>query len=145
MRRWLPTALIPVAFVAGLTVSAKAPTGAVVSTADAPTRVAPSGKASVTLFTPHDTEGNAFFALLHLDGGAKVPLHKDESEELIYILEGGGEIWIDGAAHTVGPGHAVIMPPNAEVRFEGGAAPTKVLQVFAPATSAAKYAGWTTQ
>ena len=43
MRRWPPTPS-SLSAVAGLTVSAKAPTGAVVSTADAPTRVAPRAR-----------------------------------------------------------------------------------------------------
>lgn len=145
MSRLLPWLLVPVAFLAGLAVDANPPAGGVVSTADATVRVAPSGKARVQIFTPPDPERKSFLGLLTLDPGAKVPLHRDESEELIYVLEGGGQIWIDGRLYSLKPGDAAFMPPGSEVRFEGGATATKVLQVFVPATSARKYVRWTEQ
>jgi quercetin dioxygenase-like cupin family protein len=101
-----------------------------------------SGKARVRILSKPGAE--AFVGMLELDPGGKVPLHKDDSDEFVYFLEGGGQLWIDGAAHTVGVGDLVTMPGGSEVRFEGmGDRPTKVLQVFSPAGSAAKYDSWT--
>jgi quercetin dioxygenase-like cupin family protein len=145
LSRLLPWLLVPAAFLAGLAVDANPPAGGVVSTADAPVRVAPSGKARVQIFTPPDPERKSFLGLLTLDPGANVPLHRDESEELIYVLEGGGQIWIDGRLYPLKPGDAAVMPPGSEVRFEGGATVTKVLQIFVPATSARKYIRWKAQ
>lgn len=36
-----------------------------------------------------------------------------KSEELYFILEGGGVMEVDGAARDVGPGDAVLIPPGA--------------------------------
>ena len=59
------------------------------------------------------------------------------------MLEGGGVIRIDGVESVVEPGDAVFMPANSEVTFAATeAGPSKVLQVLAPTTSAAKYDSW---
>jgi len=38
----------------------------------------------------------------------------DGAEEVLYVLEGGGEIRVEGATHQVGPGQAVFIPEGAE-------------------------------
>jgi mannose-6-phosphate isomerase-like protein (cupin superfamily) len=35
------------------------------------------------------------------------------SEEIYFILEGSGEMSLDGACRTVGPGDAILIPPGA--------------------------------
>lgn len=129
-------------FLLGTWVGAGTPrVGAVVSASTAPKRSAPSGKASVQVLSAPDAQ--AFVGVLELAAGAKVPVHRDESDEFVYVLEGGGTLTMDGVAHTIGPGDLVTMPGGAEVTFQASAAaPTRVLQVFAPATSAAKYDAW---
>jgi quercetin dioxygenase-like cupin family protein len=131
------------AFTGGVLVGAgPARVGGVISLVSAEVRTHPSGKARVKVLSMADAR--AFVGVLELDAGGKVPLHKDTSDEFVYFLEGGGQIWIDGKAHTVGVGDLVTMPGGAEVRFEGDSSgPTKVLQVFSPAESAAKYDSWT--
>ena len=103
------------------------------------TRVAPSGKARVTILVEGE---NAFLAKLWMAPGASVPLHRDTSEEYIVILEGQGTIWIDGAQSSVFPGTAVFMAANSEVRFTNGDTPLVALQVFAGPSSAKKYDSW---
>lgn len=106
------------------------------------TRTAPPGSAKVHLLAP-DAK-SAFVGLLEINPGAGVPEHQDVSEEFVYVLEGGGQITVDGQVHTISPGDLVYMPANATVSFSAtDAGPTKVLQIFAPATSAAKYERWT--
>lgn len=85
---------------------------------------------------------NAWLGVLHLSPAAKVPLHRDLSEEYLFVLEGGGTLWIDGEEHALAQGSAVFMPAGAEVRFENGPDPTTVIQVFAGPESAEKYASW---
>ncbi len=115
--------------------------GAVVSLDSAPVREAPSGKARVRTLSTQDAK--AFVGMLELDAGAKVPVHRDSSDELIYVIEGGGTILLDGVAHPIGVGDLVTMPGNTEVSFEAHPqGPTRVLQVFAPSDSAAKYEQW---
>jgi quercetin dioxygenase-like cupin family protein len=115
--------------------------GGVVSTSKAPVRVAPSGKARVrTLSMPG---AQAFVGILELEPGVKVPVHRDADDEFVYVLEGGGALFLDGVRHDIGPGDLVTMPANAEVHFEAGTdGASRVLQVFAPAASAAKYDQW---
>ena len=106
-----------------------------------PVKQAPPGTARVHLLAA-DAQ-SAFVGLLEIDAGAQVPEHQDESEEFVYVLNGGGEITVDGQTHSVQSGDLVYMPANATVSFvasEDG--PTQVLQIFAPATSAAKYNAW---
>ncbi len=111
----------------------------VVTDADARVGVAPSGKAKIT----HLALGqNAFLGKLEMEGGGKVPVHRDATEEYIYILEGNGVMTIDGKQYEVGPNTAIYMPANAEVSFEGGGEKLVALQVFAGPQPAAKYDAW---
>ena len=102
-------------------------------------REAPSKKAWVTVLADGR---NAFVAKLELAPGAKVPKHRDATEETIHVLEGSGTIVIDGKTSKVSPGTTIFMPANAEVSFENG--PTKMVgvQVFAGPGPAKKYAKW---
>ncbi len=125
----------------GAAVAADPVRGHVVSVDDAPLKTAPHGKASVRVLSGEAE--SAFFGMLTIDPGVTIPVHRDASEEFVYMLEGGGVIRIDGVESVVGPGDAVFMPAGSEVTFAATAAgPSKVLQVFAPTTSAAKYDGW---
>ncbi len=45
-------------------------------------------------------------------GKATTPHHHPKTEEIYYILEGNGEITIDGETRTVGPGDAIAIPPR---------------------------------
>jgi mannose-6-phosphate isomerase-like protein (cupin superfamily) len=45
-------------------------------------------------------------------GEASLP-HKLKASEVYYILEGTGQMHVDGASEQVGPGHAIYVPPNA--------------------------------
>ncbi len=47
-----------------------------------------------------------------------------------------------GKRHVVVVGSAVFVPAGAQVRFENGARPTTILQVFAGPGPAAKYDSW---
>jgi len=44
-----------------------------------------------------------------------------ESEELYYVLEGAGEMEVDGERARVGPGDAILIPPGAwhQIRADG--------------------------
>lgn len=107
---------------------------------DAPRRAAPSGTATVTVLA-HGTQ--AFVAKLEMEPGAKVPSHRDATEETIHILEGSGSVTMDGTTYSVGPGTTIFMPAQAEVSFENADAPLVGIQVFAGPGPAAKYDAWT--
>lgn len=106
---------------------------------DAPQAVAPNGKATVTHLAMGD---NAYLGLLRMDGGGAVPVHRDETEEYIHVLEGGGVITIDGQQHEVGAGATIYMPAGAEVSYQNGDAEMVAIQVFAGPGPSAKYSKW---
>ncbi len=101
--------------------------------------LSPSGAGSVRVLARGD---NAFVARLRLAANAKIPVHRDASEETIYVLEGSGTMTIDGREYTVRPGTAIFMPAGAEVSFVNGPSDLVALQVFADPTSASKYDSW---
>lgn len=113
--------------------------GAVVHGPDAEVRVSPPGTATITTLLRGT---HAFVARLELAPGARVPEHRDATEEYIVVLEGGGTMHIDGVTHSVAAGDAVFMPANARVSFANGDAPMVALQVFAPPGPEAKYETW---
>ncbi len=102
-------------------------------------RTAPHGKASVTLLGQGE---RAFLGILEIAPGAKVPTHRDGTEEYIHILEGGGTMTLDGKRREVSRGHTIFMPARAEVSYENGEARTRAIQVFAGPGPAAKYDAW---
>ena len=105
---------------------------------------APSSAAEVRdVYVTHLARGeNAYLGELVMEPGAKVPVHRDATEEYLYVLAGGGAITIDGVTSNLKVGSAVYMPANAEVSFENGDDQTKVVQVFAGPEPAAKYGTW---
>ena len=54
-------------------------------------------------------------------GGATQRHHHRETEEIYYIVEGSGEMEIDGERAHVTPGDAILIPPGAwhEIRADG--------------------------
>lgn len=57
--------------------------------------------------------------------------HRD-SEELYYLLGGSGEMEVDGARRTVGPGDAILIPPGAWHQIRAGAGTLRFLCCCAP-------------
>lgn len=112
----------------------------VVNDANAERRTAPNGKAQIVKLA---TGKNAFLGKLTMEGGGKVPVHRDATEEYIYVLEGSGTMFIDGKSYDVAPNTAIYMPANAEVSFEGGPDKLVAIQVFAGPEPSAKYDAWT--
>ena len=54
------------------------------------------------------------------------------SEELYVLLEGGGEMEIDGARRRVGPGEAILIPPGARHQITAADALLRFLCCCAP-------------
>lgn len=104
------------------------------------TQTAPSKKARMTRLAQGD---HAFMALLELDPSARVPKHRDATEEYLYVLAGSGKLTIDGVTSSIAAGTSVMMPANAEVHFENGPSSLIAVQVFAGPGPAKKYDSWT--
>ncbi|MEE2757407.1 MAG: cupin domain-containing protein [Myxococcota bacterium] len=85
---------------------------------------------------------NAFIGRLWLAPSARVPLHKDPTEEYLVIVSGAGEMTIDGQTIQVSAGMTIYMPAGAEVSFVNGPDPLVAIQVFSGPEAAAKYGKW---
>ncbi|MCB9693627.1 MAG: cupin domain-containing protein [Alphaproteobacteria bacterium] len=116
-----------------------AATAAVVASAAQPVVEAPSGKARARALLAGQ---NAWFGELWLEPDAKVPEHRDSTEEYLLVLEGSGKLVIDGVHHDVAPGTAILMPANAAVSYTNGPARFHAVQVFAGPEPAKKYTTW---
>lgn len=84
-----------------------------------------------------------FMAELIIPSKGKVPLHRDPSDEYLFVLEGQGTIWIDDKSYDLKAGSFVYMPAMSKVRFQStGKKPFRVFQVFAPKGPENKYNNW---
>jgi quercetin dioxygenase-like cupin family protein len=110
----------------------------VIAEANSPMREIPN-KARAALIA---RGSEAYLGTLTIQPGAGVPQHRDQTEEFLYVLEGGGTITIDGISHEIVPAMAVFMPAEAEVAFQNGDAVTRVVQVFGGPGPATKYDSW---
>jgi mannose-6-phosphate isomerase-like protein (cupin superfamily) len=95
------------------------------------------------LVTP-DTLGvrNLSMAVMDCPAGATVrPLHAHrDTEEVIFILEGQGEAWVDGEVASFGEGDAVLFPANSRhIVRNTGAEPLRTCSIFSPPTSPESY------
>ena len=102
-------------------------------------RVAPSGKARITILAQGK---NAFLGKLWLAPNAQVPIHRDPTEEYLHIVEGRGQLTMNGKTYPVQAGTTVFMPAKAEVTFKNGPEALVCLQVFSSPDSAKKYLKW---
>jgi quercetin dioxygenase-like cupin family protein len=112
---------------------------AVVPLDQAEVRTSPTKQARVTILARGH---NAFVAKLEMDPSAKIPLHRDSTEEYVHVLEGSGKMTIDGKPYDITPGSTIYMPANVEVSFENSDAKLVGIQVFAGPEPAKKYEAW---
>ncbi len=54
------------------------------------------------------------------------------SEEIYFLLEGGGRMEVDGEEREVGPGDAVLIPPGAWHALRAGSGGVRLLCMCAP-------------
>lgn len=90
-------------------------------------RVAPAGARSA--------QGSvALFQLA--PGKASAWSHNKVGEESFFILEGRGEVWVDGKAHALGPGDYILVQPQSvrSIRASKGEA-LKFYAITTPAWS----------
>jgi mannose-6-phosphate isomerase-like protein (cupin superfamily) len=76
---------------------------------------------------------NQTLAEATLEPGQRTERHYHaESEELYYLVEGTGEMEIDGERSQVGPGDAILIPPGAWHQITAGDAELRFLCCCAP-------------
>ena len=66
-------------------------------------------------------------------GQATQPHYHAETEEIYYLVDGSGEMEIDGESRTVAPGDAILIPRGAWHQITAGPEPLRFLCCCAPA------------
>lgn len=64
--------------------------------------------------------------VLELDGGASATWRNESSDEVIYLIEGGGEVTIDGRTYEVAADHGLYVPPATTIEIAASSAMTLV-------------------
>lgn len=112
------------------------PAGGYVLSSKVPAYVIAKGKASVKILLDRHTIGakEAYMGILTALPGTKVPRHRHKtSAELLYILEGQGQMTLGKRRFRVHAGMAIYIPPNTEhsVVVDTRVQSLKALQVYA--------------
>ena len=102
-------------------------------------KVLGGGKAKIEILSKGKA---AFLGRLTIAPGVHIPEHRDETEEYLYFLQGGGELYIEGKKLLVTAGDSIYMPAKALVSYKNGSLETVVIQVFAGPSPAKKYDRW---
>jgi quercetin dioxygenase-like cupin family protein len=122
----------------------------IASLSDIPAQQLP-GRELQWLVTP-ETIGaeNISMAVMDCPPGSTVrPLHSHRDiEEILYILEGQGEAWVDGEVAPFKQGDAVLFPANSKHMVRNtGTTSLRTCSIFSPPTTPDSYAlhegeGW---
>jgi mannose-6-phosphate isomerase-like protein (cupin superfamily) len=122
----------------------------VVSLDDIPAQDLP-GRGLQWLVTP-ETIGAEKISMAVMDcpaGSTVRPLHSHRDiEEILFILEGQGEAWVDGEVAQFKQGDAVLFPINSKHMVRNtGSTPLRTCSIFSPPTSPDSYSlyegeGW---
>jgi len=114
----------------------------IVSPADVPVQAMP-GRTLQWLATA-ETLGAQRLSMCRMvcpPGATVRPVHAHrDTEELVYVLEGQGEAWVEGVVGTFRAGDVVLFPANAKHAVRNtGTVPLVAACFFAPATRAESY------
>jgi quercetin dioxygenase-like cupin family protein len=76
------------------------------------------GSEYTTLIGHHDSGGRIGMFESRVPPGEGPPAHVHHNEdEVIHVLEGQYEFWLDGTTRRVGPGHAMFLPRDVPHTF----------------------------
>lgn len=106
---------------------------------EATQRTSPNGETSITWLAQGK---NAYVGTISLTPGAIVPLHRHQSEEYLFIQQGGGVLTIEGVEKELRPGTIVAIPSNAEHGYVNGPEKTVAFQVFAEPGGEDRFLEW---
>ncbi|MBI3185558.1 MAG: cupin domain-containing protein [Myxococcales bacterium] len=114
----------------------KAPQPKVMKAASAPSYSIAGGKGSVRIYFDAESAGDssAYLGVMKAEPGMAVPEHLHPAEaELLYVLEGGGELSADGKVVSLLAGTAVHMPAGRRHSFRvTSQAGFQAVQFYAP-------------
>ena len=114
----------------------------IVSLGDIPRQQLP-GRELQWLVTPETMDAERIsMAVMDCPAGSTVrPLHSHRDiEEILYILEGEGEAWVDGEVGEFKVGDAVLFPANSKHMVRNtGTTSLRTCSIFSPPTSPDSY------
>lgn len=66
-----------------------------------------------------------------MDPGSATPPHQHDCEEVVLVLEGSGELHMDGRVTAFGPDTTLVLPPNVPHQiFNTGSVPLLTVAAF---------------
>jgi quercetin dioxygenase-like cupin family protein len=74
---------------------------------------------------------NLTLAYWVFEAGARFPEHSHPHEQVVKVIEGEFEFWLDGAAERMGPGSVGIVPPHA-AHWGRALTACRIMDVFYP-------------
>ena len=96
----------------------------------APDAIAPDGSEIRLLVT-----GAAHASLVEVTlpaGAVSRPVRHRTVEEIWFVLEGSGRVWVAGEVTAVAPGSRLVIPTGAPFQFAAGGAPLRFLCYTSP-------------
>jgi quercetin dioxygenase-like cupin family protein len=102
----------------------------------------PSSRATRVYAGPRGLPAKQFaLGYVVVEPGGTVPLHHHEQEEIYFVLEGQGEIDVEGVKLSLDPLSAVYIPSNQRHEFRNiGKSEMKFLFIYAPAGEVSHWA-----
>jgi quercetin dioxygenase-like cupin family protein len=70
------------------------------------------------LIAKEDGAPGFFMRLFEIGAGGQTPLHSHANEHEVFVLEGEGAVWRDGAETPIGPGTAIFVPGGEKHCFK---------------------------
>jgi quercetin dioxygenase-like cupin family protein len=68
----------------------------------------------------NEGHGAPTFLMRHftVDAGGFTPFHSHDWEHEVYVLEGNGKVRYEDREEKIGPGDAILIPPNKKHQFQ---------------------------
>lgn len=112
------SSLLSSSSILGRTTSPSAPGGVVIQHDSAVARreTGPHDGGGATTAYPFFTDARGLalvFRKRALHRGSAIGYHRNDADEIYYVLSGHGELTVDGVRHEVGPGTAILTRPGS--------------------------------
>ena len=70
------------------------------------------------LINENDGAPNFLMRQFTLEAGGHTPFHNHDWEHEVYVLEGAGRVKYEDRDESIGPGDAILIPPNMKHQFQ---------------------------
>jgi quercetin dioxygenase-like cupin family protein len=111
---------------------------------EAPPLPVAEGKITARILLDAQSVGatEAALSTLEITAGTAIPPHVHPgAAEVLYLLEGEGELVASSHRERVGPGDAILLPAGVPHSFTAGAKPVRIVQLYAPGGPEQRFRG----